>query len=147
MQVIRSLEREDATLVGWGVRVLLLSIEGQAGLTGRRLASIGGRVEAVSELYEALSALIDDPSGYALFVVDCDGVGGIDAVRAGLQKLGGDVGRVPVILVSRDCREQRFPDDRTCPTILRAPLSSVALRVGFEHALRDRFFYRVTESA
>ena len=55
--------------------------------------------------------------------------------------------RVPVILVSRDCGEQRFPEDRKSPTLLRAPLSSVALRVGFEHALRDRFFYKLTETA
>ena len=147
MQVIRSLERDDATLVGWGVRVLLLSADGEAGLTGRRLASLGGRVEAVGELFEALSVLIDDPSGYALFVVDCDGdsVGGLEAARRGVQ-MRGDAGRVPVILVSRDCREQRFSEDRLDPTILRVPLSSIALRVGFEHALRDRFFYRPTET-
>ena len=149
MQVIRSLERDDATLVGWGVRVLLLSAEGEFGLTGRRLVSLGGRVEAVGELFEALSALIDDPSGYALFVLDCDGasVGGLQAARRGIQMLGGDAGRVPVILVSRECREQRFPEDRLDPTILRAPLSSVALRVGFEHALRDRFYHNLTETA
>ena len=147
MQVIRSLEREDVTLVGWGVRVLLLSTDGESGVTARRLASLGGRVEAFGELYEALSALIDDPAGYALFVVDCDGVGGLDVALSGVQKLGAEVGRVPVILVSRECPVQKFPEDRLSPTLLRAPLTSVALRVGFEHALRDRFFYRLTETA
>jgi hypothetical protein len=146
MQVIRTLETENAALVGWGVRVLLLSAEGAEGVTSRRLASLGGRIEMADEMFAALSALIDDPVDYALFVVDCDGanVGGLDAARRALQMLGEVALRVPVILVSKECGEQRFPDQTGAPTVLRAPLSSVSLRVGFEHALRDRLFFRIT---
>ena len=144
MQVIRSLEHENAALVGWGVRVLLLSSEGEAGLTRRRLAGLGGKVDVVDELFTALSELIDDPTGYGLFVVDCDGanVGGLEAARRAVQMLGEGAERVPVILVSHECGEQRFPNDRSTPTVLRAPLTSVSLRVGFEHALHDRLFFR-----
>lgn len=142
MQVIRSIETEDATLVGWGIRVLLLSSGGEHGLTSRRLAALGGRVEVEEELFAALSAVIDDPAGYALFVIDCDDIGGLEAGKRAVQMLGDVARRVPVILVSRDCGEQRFPNDRSAPTLLRAPLSSVALRVGFEHALHDRLYYR-----
>jgi len=48
-----------------------------------------------------------------------------------------------VILVSRDCPNQVFPAERRAPIVLRAPLSAVSLRVGFEHALRDRLALRV----
>ena len=149
MQVFRSVEQENATLVGWGIRVLLLSSEGESGLTSRRLAALGGQVEVEDELFSALSAVIDDPAGYALFVLDCDGpnVGGLEAGRRAVQMLGEVAQRVPVILVSKECGEQRFPNDRSAPTVLRAPLSSVSLRVGFEHALHDRLFYRVAEVA
>ena len=144
MHIVRSFEPGNAALVGWGIRVLLLSGEGETGLTSRRLASLGGQVEVEEELFAALSALIDDPAGYALFVLDCDGanVGGLEAGRRAVQMLGDVSQRVPVILVSRECGEQRFPNDRTAPTVLRAPLSSVSLRVGFEHALHDRLAYR-----
>ena len=144
MQIIRSLEHENATRVGRGVRVLLMSSEGETGVTSRRLASLGGQVEVEAELFSALAALIDDPAGYGLFVMDCDGenVGGLAAGRRAVQMLGDVVLRVPVMLVSRERGEQGFPNDRSAPIMLRAPLTSVSLRVGLEHALPDRLFYR-----
>ncbi len=144
MQVLRSFEQNNAALVGWGVRVLLLSSEGEAGPTGRRLASLGGRVDVADELFAALSEVIDDPAGYGLLVIDCDAakVGGLDAAQRAVQMLGDVAQRVPVILVSSECREQRFPADRSAPVLLRGPLSAVSLKVGFEHALRERFMYR-----
>jgi hypothetical protein len=143
MQVIRSLEHQSAAVVGWGVRVLLLSSEGESGHMGCRLASLGGKVDVVEELFSALSEVIDDPNGYALFVVDCDSlsVGGLEAAHRAMQMLGDLANRLPVILVSSECREQRFPADRSAPTVLRAPLSAVSMKVGFEHALRDRLMY------
>jgi hypothetical protein len=144
MQIIRTFERSDATLVGWGVRVLLLSTEGEQGPIARRLASLGGKVDVADELFAALSEVIDDPAGYGLFVVDCDsyGVGGLEAAQRAVQMLGDATQRVPVILVSHECREQLFPAERNQPTVLRAPLSAVSLKVGYEHALRDRMLYR-----
>jgi hypothetical protein len=143
MQVIRSLEQGDAVMVGRAVPVLLLTSEGEAGMMGRRLASLGTRVDVVDELFSAISELIDDPAGYALLVVDCDGanVGGLEAAQKAVRMLGEVAQRVSVILVSSECREQRFPPDRTQPVLLRAPLSAVSVKVGFEHALRDRLTY------
>jgi CheY-like chemotaxis protein len=144
MQMFRTVERNDVTLVGWGVRVLLLSTEGEAGPIARRLAGLGGKVEVADELFAALAEVLDDPAGYALFVVDCDsdGVGGLEAAQRAVQMLGGAMARVPVILVSRECHQQQFPQDRSQATQLRAPLSAVSLKVGFEHALRDRLIYQ-----
>ena len=143
MHVIRSLEQDTAAMVGRAVRVLLLTAEGETGMMGRRLASLGGRVDVVDELFAALSDLIDDPAGYALFVVDCDcaQVGGLEAAQRAMKMLGDVAQRVSVILVSNECRDQRFPQERTAPVVLRAPLSAVSLKVGFEHALRERFLH------
>lgn len=144
MQVIRSFERDSAAMVGKAVNVLLLSSEGETGMVGRRLASLGARVDVVDELFGALSDLIDDPTGYALFVVDCDGasVGGLEEAHRAMKMLGEVRQRVSVILMSRECRDQRFPQDRTAPVVLRAPMSAVSLKVGFEHALRERLLYQ-----
>ena len=60
--------------------------------------------------------------------------------RCGL--LGETAHRVSVILVSAECRDQRFPQERSAPVVLRAPLSAVSLKVGFEHALRERLLYQ-----
>lgn len=144
MQIIRSPEQDHAAVVGRAVRVLLLTSEGQTGMMGRRLAGLGTRVDVVDEMFAALSDLIDDPTGTALFVVDCDSasVGGLEAAQRAMRMLGDVAQRVSVILVSSECREQRFPQDRCAPILLRAPLSAVALKVGFEHALRERFLYQ-----
>lgn len=144
MQVIRSFHDSDATFVGFGVRVLLVTQEGENSVLAKRLSKLGGQVEVVDELYTALSDVLDDPVGYGLFVIDCDSenVGGLEGGKRAVQIMGEMVSKIPVILVSKDCGEQSFPDDRLAPTLLRAPLSSVSLRVGFEHALRERLAYR-----
>ena len=144
MQIIRSLEQDNAAMVGRAVRALLLTSEGEMGGMERRLAALGARVDVVDELFAALSDLIDDPSGYALFVVDCDsvGVGGLEAAHQAIRMLGEVAQRVSVILVSSECRDQRFPQERTAPVVLRSPMTAVSLKVGFEHALRERFLYQ-----
>jgi len=144
MQIIRSFESDDTAAVGLGVRVLVLTTEGENAQICRRLASLGGKVDVVEELFSALSELIDDPAGYGLFVVDCDvpSVGGLEAAKRAVQMMGNLAQRVPVILTSSETRDHHFPMERTTPTVLRAPLSAVSLKVGFEHALRDRLLYR-----
>jgi hypothetical protein len=144
MQVFRSFDRMDYTMVGRAVRVLLVSSETETGATARRLAAMGAKVDVVDEIYSALSDVIDDPVGYAVLVVDCDKckVGGLGAALNAVQKLGDVASRVSVILISSECREQRFPQDRAAPIILRGPLSAVSFKVGFEHALRERFLYQ-----
>ena len=140
MQMFRAWDQGDATLVGGVVRVLLLSSEAGGGPIARLLAGLGSLVDVVDELFCAMSEVIDDPAGHALFVVDCDsaGVGGLEAAQRAVQMLSVLKARVPVMLVSRECRQQRFPDERMHPTVLRSPVSAVSLKVGFEHALRDR---------
>lgn len=144
MQVFRSFEQADYAMIGRAVRVLLVSSEGEAGVTSRRLAALGAKVDVVDEIYAALSDIIDDPFGYALLVVDCDNcnVRGLQAGLHAVRTLGGMAQRISVMLVSSECREQRFPADRSAPVVLRAPLSAVSLKVGFEHALRERFLHQ-----
>lgn len=144
MQVFRSFEQADHAMVGRAVRVLLVSTEGEAGPTARKLAALGAKVDVLAEVYEALSEVIDDPFGYALLVVDCDNCNlpNLHAAQHAVKKLGDVAQRVSVILVSSECRDQRFPSDRAQPIELRAPLSSVSLKVGYEHALRERFLYQ-----
>lgn len=145
MQVFRPIHTSEAALVGFGVRVLLLSSETAGGALARRLGSLGGQVDTIGEMFTALSEVLDDPQGYGLVVIDCDSanVGGLEGGHRAMRIMAEVAGRVPVILISKDCAEQIFPEDRLMPTQLRAPLTSVSLRVGFEHALRDRLAYRM----
>ncbi len=143
MQHFRPMEH-DVALVGWGVRVMLLtaaeSVTGRT--TANRIAGFGGLVETQTEMFAALEALIDDPQGYGLFIIDCDGLGGIEVGRKAFSMLGEQTCRLPVILTSRECAEQMFPDDRNAPIMLRAPVSARSMRIGFDHALRERISFR-----
>lgn len=143
MQVFRPAEN-DAALVGFGVRVMLLSEDVAEGpkSTARRIAGFGGIIERETELYAGLEAVIDDPAGYGLLVIECDPLGGLEAGMKAFAMLGTQKHRLPVILISKDCEEQSFPRDRHFPIVLRAPVTAVAMRVGFEHALRDRLIWR-----
>jgi hypothetical protein len=144
MQLVRSVHDNEFTRVGFGIRVLLLTSEGEESAIARRLVGLGSQIDVVDEMYTALSDVLEDPVDYGLFVIDCEGetVGGLEGGKRAVQMMGDIISRVPVILISKECTEQRFPEDRLAPTQLRAPLSSVSLRVGFEHALRERLAYR-----
>ena len=107
-----------------------------------RIAGLGGTVDIETEVFSALAAIIDDPMGYGLFVIDCDGLGGADVGQRAAATLVAERSRVPVILISGEHGAQVFPQEKHAPVQLRAPLSSVSLRVGFEHALRDRLIWR-----
>ncbi len=142
MRVVRSFHQPGSARVSFSVRVLLVTSH-REGEIARRLNSLGAQVEIVDEMFTALSDVIDDPVGYSLFVLDCDSanVGGLEGGKRAVQIMGVLVGRVPVILVSQDCTEQRFPEDRMAPTQLRAPVSILSMRAGFEHALRERMAF------
>jgi len=141
MQVSHDFDTSTALPVGWGVRVMLLTADADTPLV-ERIAGLGGLIDQETEVYAALAGLIDDPMGYGLFVMDCDGLGGIEAGRHAAMTLAAVKSRVPVILICKDHAAQVFPQERDVPVCLRAPLSSVSLRVGFEHALRDRLMWR-----
>lgn len=144
MRPLRLVETEGSGLVGFGARVLLLATRAEeAARVGRLLAGFGGRVDHEGEVYAALSALIDDPAGWDLFVILCDTEGGIEAGRRAHRMLGPVAERVPTILIAEDCAEQSFPEERAAPILLRARLSGVALRLAMEHALRGRLGWRM----
>ena len=138
MQLVRSFEQSNASQVGFGIRVLLVTRSGLGSQIRHKLAGLGSLVEMTDELFTGLEAVIEDPAGYGLLVIDCDEVGGRDAACKAYAMLGELSQRIPAILISSDCKDQQFPPDRSAPVELRAPLSSVSMRVGFEHALRHR---------
>ena len=141
MQVVRSFSDAEAAQVGWPARAILVSAVAES-VSERRLAELGMQVETVGDIYSALSALMEDPSHVDMLVVDCDGIGGLTEARR-IVKLMGEVMRsVPVILISADCGVQTFALERHEPTVLRAPLTPVSLRVAFEHVLRRRLVPR-----
>ena len=144
MQLVRSFEQSHAAQVGFGIRVLLVTSEAVENSVRHRLASLGSLVELTADLFMGLEAAIDDLAGYGLFVIDCDSIGGIEAGRRAFGMLGETAHRLPVILISKECQQQHFPEDRRTPVLLRAPLSAVSMRVGFEHALRERLALRVS---
>lgn len=139
MEIFRTLERDDAALVGWGVSVLLATSQGSAGQIARRIAGLGGSVLVQDELYYALGMLLDDPRCAQMLVIDCDAFGGMEQGRRAFATLADDHAQVPVVLISAQCPEQVFSDGREAPIILRAPVSAVSLRVAFEVAFRWRF--------
>lgn len=143
MQLIRSFHHGNTAQVGFGIRVMLVTAQGEAGPIAARLAGLGSLLEVTDEVFAGLEAVIDDPLGYGLLVLDCDCLGGIGAGLRAVAMLTGCRRRVPVILIGSDCTAQSFPEDRDAPTLLRAPVTAVSLRVGFEHALRERLARRV----
>jgi hypothetical protein len=140
MQVFRPIDYVPATLVGRGFKVMLAGSDAESAVAGK-LARLGGEVEAEPEGFMALGAVMDDPQGYGLFVINTDGVGGDEAAQRLCALLKGAYPRLPVIIVGGECHEQRFPEEIVEPVRLRAPLSAVSLRVGFEHAMRERMMW------
>lgn len=143
VQVIRSLEQHSASPVGFGVRVMLVTQSQDGSPLPHRLAGLGGKVEMADDLFVGLEAVIEDPAGYGLCVIDCDAFGGLAAGRRAHALLIDVARRVPVILLSKECATQEFPEERGAAVVLRAPTSGLSLRVGFEHALRDRLAMRL----
>lgn len=142
MRAVRPQEHDSAGLVGLGVRVLLLAPESEKSLV-RQIAGFGGSVDHETEMYSALSALIDDPADWDMFIMSCDAFGGLDAGKRAFAILCDVSDRLPVILVTSECGRQSFPEDRQLPILLRTPASAVSLRVGMEHAVRGRLGWKL----
>ncbi len=143
MQLFRQIDPGTAALVGWGVRVMLLSPNGGEGASrmAERIAGFGGVIETEADIFSCVDAVAEDSTGFGLLVIECDAFGGLEAGRRVVSMLGQAGERLPVMLISKEVTEQVFPHDSNAPILLRAPLSAVSLRVGFEHALRDRLVY------
>ena len=134
---VRVIESENATPVGLSVRTMVLTA-GASDSAIQRIAGLGCQIEREDELFSALDKLLCDPAGYGLFIMDADSFGGMATGQRAFRLLGDVAQKVPMIMFSSECHDQVFPQGREGPTILRAPLSAVSLRVGFEHALRAR---------
>ncbi|MFN4159011.1 MAG: hypothetical protein ACK4GO_11490 [Gemmobacter sp.] len=123
---------------------MLLSPNGGEG-PGRiadRIAGFGGLIEAEADLFAAIEAMQSDAIGYGLFIMECDAYGGLEVGRRALAMMGRSAEHTKVILISREVVVQTFPEGPSLPILLRSPISAVSLRVGFEHALRDRLVYQ-----
>lgn len=120
-----------------GVRVMLLTDEAD-GRTSKRLADYGSVVDAADDLKEAVATILDDPFGYDLFVMDCDGFGGISGAEQAISTLIAGDAKMRVILVSREFDVPAYPLGRRTAVCLPEDVSDASFRIGFDHVLRDR---------
>jgi len=129
--------RVAAIIPASGTRVMLLTSQPE-GDTAQRLSGYGSLVEARHQMAAALKAVLDDPLGFDLFVMDCDGFGGMDGGEAAIAALIAHDARMRVMLVSRDFDVPAFPLGRRTAVCLPADASEDSFRRGFVHVLRDR---------
>jgi len=137
VQIVARTDRRPVARQSLGVRVMLLT-DRPHGQSAQRLASYGGLVDVEIEVYAALSAMLDDPMGYDLFVMDCDGVGGVLAAEKAIATLIAADARMRVILVSQEFDSPAYPMGRRSVVCLPDPVSEAGFLQGFEHVLRDR---------
>lgn len=120
-----------------GVRVMLLTDRAE-GSTGRRLVDYGSVVDMADDLEEAVTGILDDPFGYDLFVMDCDGFGGIAGAERAISTLIAGDAKMRVMLVSREFDVPTYPLGRRTAVCLPEDVSETSFRIGFDHVLRDR---------
>ena len=87
---------------------------------------------------EKMEAVLDDPLGYDLFVMDCDAFGGIAAAERAIATLIAAEARMRVMLVSREFDVPAYPLGRRTAVCLPDPVPEPGFRRGFDHVLRDR---------
>jgi hypothetical protein len=142
MQVLRQVDQGTASLVGWGVRALVLCPqEGGDARLPMQIAKFGGKVTQIHDAFEAIEAVTMDAGGYGLLVIECDAFGGLEAGRRVQSLIQMSGFEIPTILISSACTEQTFPTQEREPVTLRAPISAVATRVALEYAMRNRLVY------
>ncbi|NPD14635.1 hypothetical protein HOY34_05385 [Xinfangfangia sp. D13-10-4-6] len=141
MQALHSFDFGNAMQIGRAVRVGLLTSAPQSQLQAGIL-SLGGQVEVNSDSAAFLNAMgllrasgRSAVSHFDLIVVDCDSLGGPVSIKSEITALLAQ--SLPLILVSRAFDSHIFPEARGQAVQLRAPASSLSLRIGYEHALRD----------
>lgn len=120
-----------------GVRVMLLTDHVES-RTARLLADYGSVVDTAEDLEDAVSAILDDPFGYDLFVMDCDGFGGIAGAEQAISTLIAGDAKMRVMLVSREFDVPAYPLGRRTAVCLPEDVSDTSFRIGFDHVLRDR---------
>ena len=120
-----------------GVRVMLLT-DHSDGCTARRLAQYGCVMDIADDIEEAVTTILDDPLGYDLFVMDCDGFGGITGAEQAIATLIAGDAKMRVMLVSREFDVPAYPLGRRTAVCLPVDVSDSSFRIGFDHVLRDR---------
>ena len=106
--------------------------------TGQRLAGFGSTVDVADDLEGAVATILDDPFGYDLFVMDCDGFGGIAGAEQAISSLIAGDAKMRVMLVSREFDVPAYPLGRRTAVCLPQDVSDASFRIGFDHVLRDR---------
>lgn len=137
MQTFIQTSRQPVHPHSHGVRVMLLT-EHAEGRTVQRLADYGSVVDVSDALDEAVAAILDDPFGYDLFVMDCDGFGGIFGAEQAISALIAGDAKMRVMLVSREFDVPAYPLGRRTAVCLPEDVSDASFRIGFDHVLRDR---------
>jgi hypothetical protein len=98
---------------------------------------LGSLVDVEEGFEAALYTILDDPLGYDLLVMDCDGFGGMEAGERAIAFLIAAGARMRVMLVSRDFDAPAYPLGRRTAVCLPASVPDAAFRRGFDHVLRD----------
>lgn len=137
MQTFIRTDRQTVASHTLGVRVLLLTDHAE-GATGQRLASYGSLVDSHDDLGDAVQAVLGDRFGYDLFVMDCDGFGGISGAEQAISALISGEAKMRVMLISREFDVPVYPLGRRTAVCLPEDVSDASFRIGFDHVLRDR---------
>lgn len=137
MQTFIQTNRQQVQPHTLGVRVMLLTDHAH-GQTARRLAQFGSAIDISEDLDEAVSAILDDPFGYDLFVMECDAYGGIAGAEEAIAALIAGDAKMRVMLVSREFDVPAYPLGRRTAVCLPEDVSDASFRIGFDHVLRDR---------
>lgn len=137
MQTFIQTDRRGVQSHTLGVRVMLLSDQAE-GRTGQRLTDYGSVVDVADGLEDAVTAILDDPFGYDLFVMDCDAFGGIAGAEQAISTLIAGEAKMRVMLVSREFDVPAYPLGRRTAVCLPEDVSDTSFRIGFDHVLRDR---------
>jgi hypothetical protein len=120
-----------------GVRVMLVTDQPE-GATASRLIGYGSFLDIEDAVEVGVAAILEDPMGYDLFVLDCDAFGGIDAAEVAIAALIEGDARMRVLLVSREFDEPAYPLGRRSAVCLPVITDEDEFRRGFDHVLRDR---------
>lgn len=137
MQTFIQTDRQKIAPHTLGARVMLLTDQSD-GRTGQRLADFGSLVDTVDDLEDAVSTILDDRFGYDLFVMDCDGFGGIAGAERAISSLIAGDAKMRVMLISREFDVPVYPLGRRTAVCLPEEVSDASFRIGFDHVLRDR---------
>jgi hypothetical protein len=130
-------ERQHVSPHTYGVRIMLLTdqVDGQTGL---RLTEYGSLVDVCDTLDIAVSTVVKDAIGYDLFVMDCDGFGGIAGAERAISALIAADAQMRVMLVCSEFDVATYPLGRRTAVCLPQDVSDASFRIGFDHVLRDR---------